>query len=101
MGKGSPSKAPMREDLPEPTLPTTHTSSPGPTFMLTSRSHQVASGAPSGLALLPFFTWPEDASLDAFTGFTASGKLSSDTALPLLYKGSAWLSASQEHRVMD
>ena len=86
----SPSKAPMSEDLPEPTLPTTHTSSPGPTVMLTSRSHQVASGAPSGLALLPFLTWPDEASLEAFTGLTASGKLSSDTALPLLlYRGSA------------
>ena len=53
----------MREDLPDPTRPTTHASSPGPTLMFTSRNHQVASGASLGLVLLPFFTCPDDASL--------------------------------------
>jgi len=64
----------MREDLPEPTLPTTHTNSPGPTLTFTSLSHQVASGAPSGLLLLPFFTCPDDASLAAVTASCCLGK---------------------------
>ncbi|KAA6423812.1 MAG: hypothetical protein FRX49_06383 [Trebouxia sp. A1-2] len=74
-----PRRAPMREDLPEPTLPTTHTNSPGPTLTFTSLSHQVASGAPSGLLLLPFFTCPDDASLAAVTVSCCLGKASANS----------------------
>ena len=73
----------MREDLPEPTLPTTQTSSPGPTVMLTSLSHQVASGAPSGLLLLPFLTCPDEASLAAVTASKPSLELAESASTGL------------------